>query len=121
MKLTLAEVRWMQKGLSAITQMSLPIRVSYKLSKLLTFCNKEMVSVEQARVGLVKRLAKPDPETHGELRVTVENEEVFRKEFEELLLEEVELDFIPIKISELGDDIKLSPMEMLSLTKVIEE
>jgi len=121
MKLTLAEVRWMQKGLSAITQMPLPIKVSYKLSKLFQFCNKEMAAVEQARVDLVKRLAEPNPETPGELKVTAENEEVFRKEFEELLLEEVEIDFTPIKLSELSSELKLSPVEMASLSKVIEE
>lgn len=121
MKLTLAEIRWMQRGLSAITQMPLSIRPSYRLSKLLNFCNAEMVNVEKARIGLVKKLAVTDSEKPGELKVTSENEEQFRKEFEQLLQEEVEVDFIPIKISEFGDDIKISPVELASLSKVLED
>ena len=119
MKFNLAEIRWMQKGLSVLIQKQLPIRVSYKLSKLSNFCNTEMAAVEQARVELVKRFASPEKSRDGELRVSEENEEVFRKEFETLLLEEVEVEFEPIKLSDLSEEIKMSPVEMASLSKVI--
>jgi len=120
MKFTLAEIRWMEKGLSAITQLPLPIKMSYKLAKLLNFCTQEMIAVEQARVELVKRLSE-DTNSPGEMRVTPENEEIFRTEFSQLLQEEVEMDFIPIKLSDLGDDIKLTPAELASLIKIIDD
>jgi hypothetical protein len=121
MKLTLAEIRWMQRGLATITQMSLPIRVSYRLSKLLNFCNEELTIVEKSREGLVKKLGTEVPDKPGELQVSPENETKFREEFAQLLLEEVELDFTPIKISEFGEDMKIAPAELASLSKILEE
>ncbi len=121
MKLTLAEIRWMQRGLSTITQMSLPIRVSYRLAKLLNSCNEELAIVEKAREGLVKKLGSEVPDKPGELQVSPENEIKFREEFAQLLLEEVEIDFTPIKISEFGEDMKIAPAELASLSKVLEE
>ena len=121
MKLTLAEIRWMQRGLSTITQISLPIRVSYRLSKLLNFCNDELMIVEKSREELVKKLGTEVPDKPGELQVSPENETKFREEFAQLLLEEVETDFEPIKISEFGEDMKITPAELASLSKVLVE
>ena len=121
MKLTLAEIRWMQRGLSTITQISLPIRLSYRLSKLLNFCNEEMVNVEKAREELIKKYGAEVTDKPGELQVSPENETKFREEFAQLLLEEVETDFTPIKISEFGEDIKITPAELASLSKILEE
>ena len=121
MKFTLAEIRWMQRGLATITQMSLPIRTSYRVSKLLTSCNQEMVNVEKAREELVKRFSVKNPDKPGELQVTPENEEKFREEFAQLLQEEVEIDFTPIDISDFGEDIKITPMELASLSKIIKD
>jgi len=121
MKFTLAEIRWMQRGLTAITQLALPIKTSYKLAKLLNFCNQEMSAVETAREDLIKRMAVENPDKPGELRVSVENEEEFRKEFSQLLQEEVEFDFTPINISEFGEELTIAPVELASLAKVIED
>lgn len=121
MKLTLAEIRWMQRGLSTITSMPLPIKLSYKLAKLLNFFNEEMMAVEHAREGLIKRMAVEDPSKPGELRVAPENEDKFREEFSQLLQEEIEVNFEPIKLAELGDDIKISPIELASLSKIIDD
>lgn len=121
MKLTLAEIRWMQRGLSTITQMSLPIRVSYRLSKLLNFCNEELTIVEKSREELVKKYGVENPDKPGELQVSPENEIKFREEFAQLLLEEVETDFVPIKIGEFGEDMKIAPAELASLSKILEE
>lgn len=111
----------MQRGLSTITQISLPIKTSFRLSKLLRFCNEEMRNVEKSREELVKRMAIENPEKPGELQVTPENEEKFRQEFATLLQEEVDFDFTPINLSDFGDDIKITPMELASLSKIINE
>jgi len=121
MKFTLAEIRWMQRGLAVITQKQLPIRLSYKLAKLVNFCNDEMAAVEEARTVLIKRLAEEDPAKPDEIRVSPENEEEFREEFVKLLQEETEFDFEPIKLAELGEDIKISPIELASLSKIIDD
>lgn len=119
MKFTLGEIRWMQKGLAAITQMQLPIRISYKLAKLFNFCNNEVVIIEQTRSNLIKSLAVEDPNKPGEFKVDPENEEKFKEEIEKLISTEVEFDFEPISLKELGDDIKITPLNLASLTKVI--
>lgn len=121
MKLTLAEIRWMQRGLATITQISLPIRVSYRLSKLLNFCNEEMTIVEKSREGLIRKYGAENPDKPGELQVSHENETKFREEFAQLLLEEVEFEFEPISISSFGEDVKIAPAEIASLSKILVE
>ncbi len=121
MKFTLAEIRWMQRGLNAIFETALPIKLSYQLSKLFNLFNKEMIEVEKARVDLVKKLSNGIEDSSGEIRVPPESEDRFRQEFAQLLQSEIEVDFTPIKLSDFGDDIKISPAELSSLYKIIKE
>jgi hypothetical protein len=121
MKFKLAEIKLMEDGLKAITKQPLPVKLSFRLSKLLNFCGQELQQMEEARVKLVKELSVPNPDEEGGLIVPPENIEKFREEFNTLLSEEVEFNFTPIKISELGEDLKITPSEILSLSKIIQE
>ena len=121
MKFTLAEIRWMQRGLTAITQAQLPIRVSYRLSKLLNFCNQEMANVEKVREEMIKTMGEENPDKPGEIVIGPENADKFREEFAQLLQEEVDIDFTPVRLADLGDDLKIAPVELASLSRIIEE
>ena len=120
MKFTLAEVRGMQKGLLTLTQAQLPIRVSYKLIKLLNFCGKELGVVEETRIKLVKKYSEENPDKPGEFQVKPENDEKFREELTQLMEEEVEFEMEPISLNEL-DGIKISPIDLAGLSKIIKE
>ena len=119
MKFTLAEIKLMSSSLSKLVHLDLPIRISYRLSKLLNFFDKEIMTVENARRGLVKKYASDNKDEEG-MRVAKEHEEEFRVEFEKLLTEEVEFAFEPISIDELGN-IKMSPMDLVRINKIIKE
>ena len=118
MKYMLAEIRGIQRGLVALSQMTLPITLSYRLGKLMNVCNEEAMAIEEARVKLVKQYAKDDPDKPGELMVTPEHNEKFKEEFIKFLQEETEIDFTPIPISEFGD-VKISPLDISGLSKII--
>ena len=117
MKCTLAEIQGIDRSLPSLTRQQLPIKLSYRLSKLISFCAKEMEAMESARMNLVKKYSE-DPTKEGEIRVKPENESKFREEFAEFLKTEVEVDFEPINIQELGE-IRISPIDLFRLEKVI--
>ncbi len=120
MKFTLAEIRGMQRGLLTLTQAQLPIRTAYGMSKLLNFCGTELVSIEEARIKLVKKYSEEDKDKPGEFQVKPENDEKFREELREFMETEVEFDFTPISLNEL-DGIKISPLDLSGLSKIIKE
>lgn len=120
MKFTLAEIRGMQRGLLTLTQTQLPIRVSYRLAKLFNFCRQELTIIEETRIKLVKKYSKEDLDKPGEYEVKSENGEKFREELEQLMEEEVEFEFDPISLDEL-DGIKISPLDLSGLSKIIKE
>jgi len=120
MKFTLAEIRGMQRGVLTLTQAQLPIKVSYRLAKLFNFCSQELTVVEETRIKLVKKYSKENPDKPGEYVVGPENDEKFREELKQLMGEEVEFEFDPISISEL-DGIKISPLDLSGLSKIIKE
>jgi hypothetical protein len=80
-----------------------------------------MINVEKAREELIKRMGEAVPDKPGEIQITPENADKFREEFAQLLQEEVEIDFTPIKVGDLGEDMKISPVELASLSKILEE
>ena len=93
-----------------------------------------MDAMEKARIKLVEKLAKKDKDGKPLMKkdkdgkqldppqydLTGENMEKFQKEFAELNEEEIEIDFKPIKLEQLGD-INLKPIVLVQLGKLIEE
>jgi len=118
MKLTLAEIQAIDRSLPSITRHPLPVKISYRLSKLISFCAKEIDIMENIRKDLVKKFSGEDGCKEGEIRVKNENEEKFRYEFSELLKEEIDFDFEPVDLKDLGD-IKVAPIDIFILEKII--
>ena len=101
MKFKLAEIQEINKGLPSITRHPLPVRLSYRLAKLIEFFTNELKIMETARRDLVKKYSDENPpEQDTPIRVKPENEKKFTEEMVELLEQEVELDFEPIDIKE---------------------
>lgn len=119
MKLTLGEIYGLTRGLQKITNKELPIRVSYRICKFMTLCAVEMEILEKSRVKLVDKYAAPDEE-NKEKQVSEENRTKFQEEFSTLLQEEVEIEFEPILIDDLGD-ISLSTNDVISMQKIFKE
>jgi len=126
MNFKLKEVFSLTRSLPVLTNKELPIKISYRLLKLLKQCSVEMESMEKARIKLVDKYAETEEEREASpdkdkgIKVAEAKIPDFQREFEILLEEEVEIDFEPILISDLGD-ISLSAKDLLSLQIILKE
>lgn len=116
----LGEILGAQDSLSKLVNAELPIKVSYRLLKLLRSCSEELKTLEEARLRLVKKYAEEKKEGKEMMKVSKENQEKFRQEFGQLLEEEIEVDFDPILLDELGN-ITFSTIDLINLGKIIKE
>ena len=122
----------MQQGLDVILGKELPVKTSYWLARFLDKVGSEFKAMESARMKLVEQYAKKDKDGKSVMKkdkdgkqlneydLTKANMEKFQTEFAELGKEEFEIDFKPIKVEQLGD-IKLKPIVLVQLGKIIEE
>jgi len=118
MKFTLGEVFGLTRHLGKLMDKELSVHVSYRLYKLLKECSEEMDVLEKTRLKMIdKYAAKGDGK---EKQVAEENKEQFQEEFSKLLAEEVDIEFKPFSLDELGD-IKMSPNDMVVLSKIFKE
>jgi uncharacterized lipoprotein YehR (DUF1307 family) len=119
----LSDVFNITRSLPKLAEKELSIRVAYRLSKLLKECAEEMETLEKLRVKLVEKYAKKsedNEEPNKEIKVADENIEKFQIEFASLLNEEVDIDFEPISMQDLGD-IQMTTNDLLNLSKIIKE
>jgi len=124
MKIKLMTIKSIEDSLQKLMNKELNVRIAYRLAKVLKIITTELQEVEKARIELIRKYSdapkqdgKSDP-VSGQVQVAKEKEQEFFKEFNELLQEDVEIEFEPIDISEL-DDIKLSPLDLLKLTDFV--
>ena len=120
MKITLKEVRILEKSLFKVTQLELPIGISYRLARLLKSCLDEIFLLEKSRLELVKKYGEPSPNKEEQLVVKEENEGKFKAEIEMLLEETVDIQIKPFSVEELGD-INISAVDMMGLLPIIKE
>ncbi len=120
MKFTLQEIYNLGQSLGKLLSQELPIKTAYKLLKFSKECSSELQTLEKARVKLVKQYAG-EKEEGKEVQVSDKNKEIFSKEFNDLLQEEVSIKFKPqLYINDFGD-IQISAADLISLDKLIKE
>ena len=117
MKFTLGEIRGLEESLVKIMNKEIPVKAAYKLGKFLKKVSKELVTIEEQRISLVKKYSKGENEK-GDFQVLSEKENDFRKEFVELLQTEVNIDVQTVSIEDFGD-ISLSPVDLMKLDKIV--
>lgn len=124
----------MTEGLDVILKTELPSKPAYWLARFTDKIQSEMKAMDSVRVKLVEKYAKKDKDGKPVFKkdkdgkeldpqqydLSKKNMEIFNKEFADLGKEEFEIDFKPIKLEQLGD-IKLKPIVLVQLGKVIEE
>ena len=101
-----------EKPLADLMQQELPLKLAYRLGKLVKLANEEMREFNRLREQLFKKLGKEDE--NGNINILEENKGQFHTELLELAEVNIELkDFEPISISDFdGVDIKMSPVQM---------
>ncbi len=132
MKVTLNEIRGMQKGLNTVMRMELPAKTAYWFKRFMDRVVSEMKAIEKTRLTLAVKYAKKDKDGKplfkkdkkgkqlNEYDVTPDNLLKFGKEFEALCQKEFEIPFTPIKLDAFGDT-KITPDTLYELGKLIEE
>lgn len=101
MEVTLESLKIVESSIAKILKEDLPIRISYKLSKLYELLLKEMERVEDLRRQLVIRYGE---EVDGVTKVTEANTQEFNKEYGELMREAVDVGtYEPIPVQQLLD------------------
>lgn len=117
MKIRLAEVKALEGSLSKIFDKDVNIKIAYRLSVLLKRLSEEMSLLEENRVKLVKKYGKEDEKTKS-MTVPPENSQAFFNSFNELMQLEVDINFEPVALKDLGD-IELSAADMVKLSGTI--
>ena len=131
MEIKVGEFRNLNEGLNEILNIELPVKPAYWLARFLTKLSEEEKAFEKARINLVTKHSKKNKKGEPVIITTkVEGKDVsnydladpeaFQKEFEQLVEEKIVIDFNPIKLADLGD-IKLKPITLAKLGKIIEE
>ncbi len=116
MELSLGEIKLLVEPLNKVLTFDLPIKTSWKLTKISKILSEEVATIEDQRIKLVKKYGEEQEDQN--VQVPKENFEDFLTEFNELLSEKQEFDFESISIDELGDDVKISPIQLQFLDKI---
>lgn len=113
--LTLAELKGMEAPLTRLLEQQLPIKASYRLSKILRLISKELTELENHRKDLIRNLG--EVLENGDVTISnPENLQKFQDEFTELLKEAVEFDYAPLSIEALGENLTLTVAEVSQLS-----
>ena len=103
--------------LSKLTNLELPIKLSYAFSKNITKIDAELKAYNIEREKLLNKYGEKDEE--GKLKVSEKGEvnildrENFNKEIAELLQCESEIDIHLIDLESINTDIKITPGELM--------
>lgn len=105
-------------SLDKILNKEFPLKVSYKLSKLVHRINEELKFFEESRSKLLKKYADGEkPDENGNIKIPVENSEKFAEKFNELLSINIQInEDVIVDINQLPDNIELSPIDMNNLS-----
>lgn len=123
-KVKLIDIVNSREALSTLMNEKLPMVVSYKLAKIFKVVAPELDLLEEQRQKLIRELGEAlSDDDDGAWRVTKANEKEFQRQFEELLQEDVELDFEPVPVSifdALSEEIAIAPMELAKISFIFE-
>ena len=127
MKLKLGELNIVLESLNKLIDKEIPIKTSYKLSKLTKKIIDEYSIYEENRMKLINKYAEKDVDNNiiinkkdNSTTMIGENKINFNKEFTELINIEMELEFEKIKLDDLGE-ISISPRNLLYLNFLFDE
>lgn len=113
-----------REGFDALLDLDLPIKTSYRITKIAKEVQSEYEIYEEKRNALVKKYGGEVEERSGEkvekvFKVLPENMEKFITEHNELASIEVELNFDPINLTDLGENVKIKPKYLYMLENFI--
>ena len=106
-------------SLQKLIAQDVPIKIAFKVGKIIKVLDSEYTVFEESKKKLFEKHGEENIEKN--LEVKPENMKVFTKELNELLSIEVDIDIEKIKLEDLGEEVKLSPIDASNLDILIEE
>ncbi len=110
MKLSLLSIVNAKTTLEKLAGLSLPIKVAYRVSKILNKVGSEFKDFEDSRIKLIRKYGTEQED--GNIEVLDENKTKFFDEMNELLGEDIILDIPLLDLDAFPDSCELSPAEM---------
>ena len=109
--------------LSKLTNMELPIKLSYAFSKNITNIDRELVAYNKEKRKLIKKYGEKDKEgnlkTKEDGTINILNIDNFNKELKEILEIETEVDIHLIDLESTNVDINITPLELMLIDYMI--
>lgn len=112
MNLKLEQILNEANNISALQEVKLPVKVSYRIKRLVDKLTPILKNYNEKRNELVEEFGEEDPKTKN-FKVKKENEKEFFAKVEELTQVEENIDFTPIKIEEINN-LNLEPKLLIS-------
>ena len=116
MQITLYELKNLEEPLSRLINQRLPIKVAYRLSKMLTKVTKELSTLETHRQALIKEFGDVSEDGQSIAITDPEKLKLFQEQFMELLQENIELNYEPVSIQLISDDVDLTVQDIALLS-----
>jgi hypothetical protein len=112
------------QGLDEINKIDLPVKPAYWLSRFTNKVVSEAKAFDTVRMKLIDKYSEKDEKGKPVIddkskEYKLVDREAFAKEFEELVEQEFEIDYKPVKLADLGD-VKIKPVILAKLEKIIE-
>lgn len=127
-KIKLGNLKSILDNMDKLTEVSLPIKISYNISKLVANLVSEYNIFEENRMKLIQRYAKKDDKgeviTDSNNVVEIENNNIkdFNNEINELLNIEIDIKFKKISVSELSkSNVNIPPKVLCGLDMFFKE
>jgi len=121
MELTVQEILQMKEVLQKILGVDIPVKTAFRLGKLAVKLQEELQFFQKTRLSLLEKYGTINKEDDT---VSIEDEDKrkqFTEDIQQVLSEQINIDFNPINISDLGEDLKISAAEIIVLERIIKE
>jgi hypothetical protein len=115
MKVTLRQPVEAQGALIKLLTNELPIKASFVLKSLVKQTASEYATYELERVTLIKKHGTPNPDKPDVFDFEPAKLEAFKTDMDTLLDIEIDMKYEPISVELLGDDVKMTAVEMAAL------
>jgi len=110
--------------LSKLTNMELPIKLSYAISKNITKIDRELVVYNKERQKLIEKYGEKDEEsklkTKEDGTINILDIDSFNKDLKEILEIETEVDIHLIDLEKVDADINITPGEIMLVDYMFE-
>jgi hypothetical protein len=126
MKLSALASQDFRNAITSLMQQPLPIKTTFKLKKYAKALEAELAVFEETRTEIVKEYGEKDENgqpvvTDGFVKLDETKSEEWQKKLGDLLTLESAIESPAIKLSELGDDLKISAHALFCLGDIISE